>query len=331
MHLGLLTRLFTASDGQQPDTDEATEGSAYAQLMASRQGWQGFEERLDLAQEIGATHVELTQAGVSSGAEYLLKSTHGRERLLDALDSRGLSIGAMNCSGMPLHPVDGPRFTDLMDKTIRLANLLGVDTIVAMSGVGGDGPGSTTVNWAFYPWPESSVALTKRQWQQGISFWTERCALAESRGVRIALELHPLHLVYNVPSLRRLQQAVGPTIGATVDPSHLFWQQMDPAAVIRELGDSVYHVQLKDTTFSPAQLAIAGVLDDRPFDDPDRAWVQRTVGRGHSAEEWREILQALKSIGYSRAMCIENEDPEQSYADGVREAGNFLRPLLAAL
>ena len=37
---------------------------------------------------------------------------------------------------------------------------------------------------------------------------------------RIALELLPLQLVYNVPTLRQLRDAVGPVIGANIDPSH---------------------------------------------------------------------------------------------------------------
>jgi sugar phosphate isomerase/epimerase len=84
---------------------------------------------------------------------------------------------------------------------------------------------------------------------------------------RIAFEFHPLHLVYNVPTLLRMRDAVGPVIGANVDPSHMFWQQMDPLAVIRTLGSAVHHVHLKDTQIVPDQVAIAGVLDQRPFEN----------------------------------------------------------------
>ena len=112
---------------------------------------------------------------------------------------------------------------------------------------------------------------------------------------RIAFELHPLYLVYNVPTLERMRSAVGPVIGANVDPSHMFWQQMDPIAVIRALGPAVHHVHLKDTELVPEQVAIAGVLDQRPFEDPaGRAWGFRTVGRGHDAGFWAAFVAALR-------------------------------------
>ncbi|TIP51827.1 MAG: sugar phosphate isomerase/epimerase, partial [Mesorhizobium sp.] len=70
----------------------------------------------------------------------------------------------------------------------------------------------------------------KYQWEERlIPFWTEIVALAEANGVeRIALELHGNQCVYNVPSLLKLRQAVGPIIGANLDPSHLFWMGADP-------------------------------------------------------------------------------------------------------
>jgi sugar phosphate isomerase/epimerase len=102
---------------------------------------------------------------------------------------------------------------------------------------------------------------------------------------------------------------------------------MDPVAIVEELGEALFHVHLKDTAVVPHELAIAGVLDDRPFDGP-RAWVQRTIGRGHDARWWSRFLDALARVGYSGSLSIENEDPDQTYEEGVREAASFLRPLL---
>jgi sugar phosphate isomerase/epimerase len=285
---------------------------------------------LDLASSVGATGIELTQAGQPSGAEHLLASAAARDEFLELFAARGLSISALNCSGMPLHPVRGEAHRTLIRTTILLAEKLNVRKIVTMSGVGGDGPGSTTINWAFMPWPDDQVALVERQWDEGIAYWHDTAAFARDHGIdRIGLELHPLHLVYNVPTLARLRSAIGPVIGATVDPSHLFWQSMDPQAVVKALAGAVHHVQLKDTQFVPEQLAIAGVLDNRPFSDPlQRAWIQRTIGRAHDATFWRGFLDALREVGYDDFVSIENEDPFQTYEDGVREAAALLRPLL---
>jgi sugar phosphate isomerase/epimerase len=94
-----------------------------------------------------------------------------------------------------------------------------------MSGNPGDGPGSSAVNFVWYPWPDDSMALLDRQWTDAIELWRDLGAYALAHGVeRLAFELHPLHLVYNVPTLDRMRGAVGPVIGANVGPSHLFWR-----------------------------------------------------------------------------------------------------------
>jgi sugar phosphate isomerase/epimerase len=153
---------------------------------------------------------------------------------------------------------------------------------------------------------------------------------ATASGVRhIAFELHPLHLVFNVPTLMRMREAVGPVIGANLDPSHLFWQRMDPLAVIAALGPAIQHVHLKDTELQADRVALAGVLDTTSFDDPrDRAWVFRTVGRAHERAWWTSFIDTLRGVGYDGPLSIENEDPYQSAVDGVREAAAFSLPLI---
>jgi len=201
-----------------------------------------------------------------------------------------------------------------------------------MSGAPGDGAGSTAVNFIWYPWPADSMALLERQWAAAIDLWTDLAAEALARGVeRLAFELHPLHLVYNVPTLERMRAAVGPVIGANVDPSHLFWQGMDPLAVIHRLGPAVHHVHLKDTEVLPDQMGIAGVLDQRPFDDPgNRAWRFRAVGSVHGAEYWSSFIAALESVGYDDVLAVENEDQTLPAQEGVERAAAFMRPLLGA-
>jgi sugar phosphate isomerase/epimerase len=294
-----------------------------------------FEEALDLAAEIGATGLEIAVAGASTmphaNRAELLGDAGARRRFTAAISSRGLRLAALNCSGFPLHPVIGAAERRSIEETIRLAGELGVDKIVTMSGCPGDGVGATTLNWIWYPWPEDAIALLERQWDEAIPFWQAMVRLATRHGVRrIAFELHPLYLVYNVPTLFRLRSAVGDVVGANVDPSHMFWQQMDPLAVIRALGPAVHHVHLKDTQLVADQVALAGVLDQRSFNDPSqRAWVFRTIGRGHDAAFWAAFVGALREVGYDDVVSIENEDVSQPAREGVVEAAAFMRPLLA--
>jgi sugar phosphate isomerase/epimerase len=293
-----------------------------------------FEAVLDLAAEIGCRSIEIAGGGQSSAPHLDLQALLGdRQKRLafaGAFASRGLRIAALNCSAWPLHPVLGERHATIIQDTIRLAGELGVETVVSMSGTPGDGPGASTVDWVFYPWPDDAMALLARQWDLAIPFWQTMAAHAETNGVRhIAFELHPLHLAFNVPTLLRMRDAVGPVIGANLDPSHLFWQQMDPLAVIPALGSAIQHVHLKDTGLQADRVALAGVLDTGSFDDPrERAWVFRTVGRVHDTAWWSSFIAALRAVGYDGALSIENEDPYQPAVEGVQEAAAFILPLI---
>ncbi len=331
MRLGLLVRLFTATHGRIDV--ESSAAAAKPRWERSTVTRAEFEASLDLAAEIGAEVVEITQAGQPAAAELLVASPRLRREFSAMVADRGLSIAALNAAGMPLHPRVGGRARRLIRRTIELASQLDVRTVVSMSGAGGDGPAASTVNWVSFPWPEESVALRERHWQAAVGLWRDLAGYATSRGVdRLALELHPMHLVYNVPTFKRLHDAVGPVISANVDPSHLFWQGMDPASVVRALGESVAHVHVKDTQLIDDELATAGVLDGRNFGaHGPRAWMHRTVGRGHGGDVWTGFFEALRDVGYTGALSLENEDPYQDYAEGVREAAAYVRPILQEL
>lgn len=296
-------------------------------------GGQSFDRVLEIAVEAGVEALELATGGQSAAPhldlERFLADANARRRLLGKLESHDLELCALNCSAWPLHPVVGEKSRRLIEDTFSLAELLEVSTIVTMSGTPGDVPESTTFTWPWYPWPEDQVALLERQWEATLVLWEELAAKAVSHGVsRVAFELHPLHLVYNVPTLERLREAVGPAIGANVDPSHLVWQRMDPAAVVTSLGAAVQHVHLKDTRYDERELGLAGLLDARPFADPaKRAWTFCTPGRGGTVD-WPAFLRALSDVGYDGPVSIENEDPFVGEVEGVLEAARFVRPLL---
>jgi sugar phosphate isomerase/epimerase len=292
---------------------------------------------LDFAAGIGARAVEIAAGGQSPAPHMrvfeLLEDAGKREEFAGKIADRGLKLSAVNCSAWPMHPKFGSEHEQIMRGAVQLAEQLGVDRIVTMSGCPGDTPSSGTFNWITYPWPPDAIAIRDAQWEQAIHFWHDFAAFAEAHGItRIALELHPLHLVYNVPTLLRLREEIGPILGANVDPSHMFWQRMDPVAAVEALGPAVHYVHLKDVELREANLALAGVLDSGPFSEPEqRAWIFRTVGQGHGAEFWGEFLGALRRIGYDDVISIENEDPIQDAQEGVSDAAAFMSGVLAGL
>jgi sugar phosphate isomerase/epimerase len=120
--------------------------------------------------------------------------------------------------------------------------------------------------------------------------------------------------------------AISPgVIGCNFDPSHLFWQQADPVAVIRALGDSIYHVHAKDCRIDRANTALNGVLDAKNYTrELERSWIFRTVGYGHDALVWKDIVTNLRLVGYDHVLSIEHEDSVMSGAEGLKKAVAFL-------
>lgn len=293
-----------------------------------------FEDALDLAVRVGASAVEIAGGGQSSAPHLalgeLLADERRRMAFRDAFARRGLRIAALNCSAWPLHPVIGAAQREIIRDTIRLAGLLGVPKIVTMSGTTGDGPGATTIDWTWYPGPGDQTALLERQWAEASATWRELGSFALDHGVtRVCFELHPLNLVYNVPTFQRMYEAVGEPLAVNLDPSHFFWQAIDPLLAIRALGRAIGHAHLKDTQIDAAEAALAGVLDDRPFAaGAPRAWQFRTVGAVHDAAWWTSFLGALRDVGYDDVVSIENEDLTLEPVAGVEASAAFIRPLL---
>ena len=111
-----------------------------------------------------------------------------------------------------------------------------------------------------------------------------RPRFAAEHGVTIGIEMHPGCVVYNPATLVRLRDACGPAIAANFDPSHLFWQGIDPVVAIRHLAEhaAIAHVDAKDTALDDAVIARDGVLETRPASvTGDRAFRFRTIGDGH--------------------------------------------------
>ena len=160
-----------------------------------------------------------------------------------------------------------------------------------------------------------------------IPYWREAVAFAAAHGVgKIALEMHPGFCVYNPETLLQLRKAVGPLIGANFDPSHLFWQGIDPVAAIRRLGDAVYFVHAKDTRLDSVNCPVNGVLDTKPYrDEVHRSWIFRTVGYGHGLPLWRDIMSNLRLVGYDGVISIEHEDSLMSVNEGLQKAIAFLK------
>lgn len=131
--------------------------------------------------------------------------------------------------------------------------------MITFSGCPGDCETSKYPNWAVATWPEDYEKIRRWQWEEKlIPYWKKAGAFAKAHHVRVALEIHPGFCVYNVPTMLRLREAVGDAVGANLDPSHLFWQGVDPVAAVHALRGCIYHFHAKDTYIDPYNTAVNG-------------------------------------------------------------------------
>jgi sugar phosphate isomerase/epimerase len=261
----------------------------------------------------------------------LLESAAARDAFAGAVRDHGLTVSALNCSGNPLHPGElGAQHRKVTSQTIRLAGLLGISRVVMMSGCPG-GPGDANANWITTAWPPEASRVLQWQWDEVlIPYWRDLVAEAQSASVtRLCIELHGQQNVYNVETLQRLRDAVGPTVGANFDPSHLFWMGADPLAAIRALGDAIYHVHAKDTRIDPITSGVNSRIDTKPVDRlRERSWSYVTLGYGHDVLWWKEFCALLRLVGYDDVLSIEHEDLLLPPLDGVRKSVALLREVI---
>jgi sugar phosphate isomerase/epimerase len=297
-------------------------------------GGMPLDDLLDNAARMGVSGIEVNTCGWSTAPHFDLKSMLGstvaQKDFLKGFSDRGLDVISFNANGNPLHPTD-PAQGEGLKNTIRVAGEMGIKTVCTMSGLPAGNPSDTMPNWVVSSWPPETQAILKYQWEEKLfPFWTEIVALANECGVeKIALELHGNQCVYNVPSLLKLRQEVGPIVGANLDPSHLFWMGADPLIAAEALGNAVYHVHAKDTFLNAPKQAVASLLENGSLTDiPARSWSYITLGFGHGEEWWRQFCYRLKMAGYDGWLSIEHEDVLLNSLEGLEKSVTLLKGVM---
>jgi sugar phosphate isomerase/epimerase len=294
-----------------------------------------LDQVLDKLEALGIHTVELGTGNYPGDPHCPLAMLNDRAALREfqqKLKDRGFSISALSCHGNALHPNTAlaKAFQETSRKTVRLAERLGVPVVIDFSGCPGDTNRAQYPNWITCPWPPEYLEALEWQWDKKVTpYWIRHAQFAKDHGVKIAIEMHPGFVVYSPETLQKLRAITGPTIGCNYDPSHMFWQGIDPIQAIRILGDSIFHVHAKDTQMYPANLSRAGVLDTKKYtDERNRSWIFRTVGYGHTHGWWKEFISTLRMFGYDYVLSIEHEDSLLSPDEGLTKAAAFLNEIV---
>lgn len=320
MHLGVMSALFTGMP---------------------------LEQAIEYCAEVGLDAIELPVGGYPGKPFFepakVLASAKLQREISACIADRDMHVSALAVHGNPVHPNRkiARAFHDDFVTAIKLAPKLGTNMVITFSGCPGGSTRDSTPNWITSAWPNDFQVMQRYQWDDVlVPYWAEQAKLARHHGVRIGWEPHPGFTVYNPDTLLRLSQratkAAGikpdwSPLGANLDPSHFFWQGIDPVIAAREIGEAglLFHVHAKDTALDPVQGPLNGYLDARPYDDlQHRSWVFRTCGYGHGDEFWKPFISMLKRYGYDRdgagVLSIEHEDSLMSMREGFEKAVAYL-------
>ena len=197
----------------------------------------------------------------------------------------------------------------------------------------GDSDSALYPSWPASPFPEELQAVSAWQWEKKLlPYWREMGRYAADKGVKVAMEMHGGYSVHSPATMIRMRRETGcEALGANLDPSHLWWQGIDPAQAARYLGKEgcLFYMHAKDAALDPQYISYYGVTDMQSFGVAyGRAWQFRTVGFGHDLKTWADLFDALRSAGYDDVVSIEHEDSHMSVEEGLDKAVANLRQVL---
>ena len=178
-----------------------------------------------------------------------------------------------------------------------------------------------------YGFPPVSPAQIEDGYAKFGAAWRPILAECERQDVSFALEVHPTEVAFDIASTRRTLAAVGnhPRFGINFDPSHFGYQGVDYLAFLREFGERVWNVHVKDVWWSDRGTE-AGVFGGHTsFGDDGRFWDFRSPGRGRI--DFQGIIRMLNHSGYKAPLTVEWEDPMMDREYGASEAEQFVRRL----
>ncbi len=301
-------------------------------------GDKSLEDALDTCVAEGIQAVEIGCGAYPGKAhldiEKLLESKADRDALMKKIESRGLMLSALSCHGNPIHPVKSiaEDHHNAFVQGVKLASALGVPVVNGFSGCPGDGPNAVNPNWVTCAWPDEFRDILEWQWNSVvIPYWKEQASFLKKHNVNFGIEMHPGFVCYSNDTLLKLRNGIGAdgdSVGANFDPSHLWWQGIDPIAAVRQLGNegALFHVHAKDTRVDPYTSGLNGNLDTKSYGEiAKRSWVFRSVGYGHGVEWWKDFCSVLRTVGYDYVLSIEHEDGLMSPMEGLRKALDVLK------
>jgi len=175
----------------------------------------------------------------------------------------------------------------------------------------------------FPPVPPSMI---EEGYKEFADRWNPILDVFDEVGVKFALEVHPGEIAYDFWSTKATLAALNnrPAFGINFDPSHLYWQMLDPVEFVYEFGDRIYHMHVKESIRNLN--GRNGILGSHLFfGDHRRGWDFVSPGRG--GVPFERVFRALNDIGYKGPLSVEWEDNGMNREQGAPEACALVKRL----
>lgn len=202
-------------------------------------------------------------------------------------------------------------------ETGRVAKRLGLDVVVGFTG--------SPIWHLLYAFPPTPQSMIEKGFEEFATRWKPILDEYKKIGVRFALEVHPTEIAFDIVTAKRALKALDnhSAFGFNYDPSHLGYQGVDYVKFIYEFADRIFHVHMKDVTWSntPKDIGVFGGHTD--FGNHQRFWDFRSIGRGRI--DFESIIRALNDIGYQGPLSIEWEDSGMDREAGAKESCTFTK------
>lgn len=238
------------------------------------------------------------------------------QAVLDTIDERHKSILPPYVWGDGKPAGVNERASEELKNTARAAQKFGVEVVNGFTG-----SSIWPLLYSFPPVPPKMI-------DAGFDLLAERfnpiLDVYGECGVKFALEVHPTEIAFDIYTAQRALEALDhrEEFGFNFDPSHLYWQGVDPVEFIRAFPNRIYHVHIKDaiTTLNGRSGILASHLN---FGDSRRGWDFRSPG--HGAINFEEIIRALNEVGYQGPLSVEWEDSGMNREFGAADAARFVK------
>jgi sugar phosphate isomerase/epimerase len=210
------------------------------------------------------------------------------------------------------------RAAEEVKNTARAAAEFGVSVVNGFTG--------SSVWKYLYFFPPTSQAMIEKGFEDFADRWNPILDVFEEVDVKFALEVHPTEIAYDFWTTKRALEAIDhrESFGINFDPSHLYWQMVDPVGFIYEFRDRIYHMHVKEAirVLDGRNSILASHLD---FGDYRRGWDFCSPGRG--GVPFERIFRALNAVGYNGPLSVEWEDSGMNREQGAREACEMVKRL----